>query len=784
MLLPERIATRFNKLSMLSLKLHKTASSIAFIKQALFFNVVPKFAKLHGQFLNNKSHSQAERSLMIDHVLEHTKTLSRIQIEFSEVSSYLHEKLGSKLYKLLFKVYCIEKWQDYRLQSFKTKNKKLKDLTKNCHVPRSKQYDIPIINLGNIELTERERCTLSFGLDHSFIDKNKNVKTYLAANFESLAESVEKSLKPEKREQFHEFLRAYTDIFTKNVYAAKDYTYYNLKRLIKNNNVAIVPGDKESCVVIMKRSDYMTKMQNMIDEGIENGIYEETTDTTLKDLSRFKDFLYRNFKNYKKYKDMLPTSSQPAQMYGLAKTHKFENIADINIDQLKFRPIIAQVGTSTYKAAQVIANYLKPLISENTNIIKNTQSFPEMLKNQPHLNSTEEYVSYDVESLFTNVPVRETIDFIIDQIYNKNKLKPIATKLIFKRLLLKLATESVFIFNEKFYKQTDGCTMGGPLSVIFADIFMTKLENDVVTPKNPKFYKRFVDDSIRRREKGTFDELLQNMNNYHAKIKFTTEVAPVKFLDTEIAYEEDGIKTSVYRSDKKLPVHWSSKIPKKYKRNAINTDLHRAKKIASNFADELNKIRQKFKKANYPERFTESVIRQFAEKNDDEPLIPTNFFEIPKSFVWVSLPYCEKNEEISKNFIRKFHKFTGNAYTLCIKWNTKKVKSLLSLKSKNPHPSCKIYYGECNCGETYIGETARNVEVRWKEHNSLQGSSEPSRHLQSHPDHAFSWKVLFSAPLNTRERKNLEASIIAIKRPSLNNQIDTKVLLLFRNGIT
>ena len=179
---------------------------------------------------------------------------------------------------------------------------------------------------------------------------------------------------------------------------------------------------------------------------------KKTTDTTLKDFLRFKDFLYRNFKNFEKYKDMLPTSSQPAQLYGLAKTHKFEKITDINLEQLKFRPIIAQVGTSTYKAAQVIANYLKPLISENNNIIKNTQSFPELLKNQPTLEPTEEYVSYDVESLFTNVPVRETIDYIIDQIYNKNKLNPIATKLVFKGLLLKLATESIFIFNNQFYR--------------------------------------------------------------------------------------------------------------------------------------------------------------------------------------------------------------------------------------------------------------------------------------------------------------------------------------------
>ena len=60
--------------------------------------------------------------------------------------------------------------------------------------------------------------------------------------------------------------------------------------------------------------------------------------------------------------------------------------------------------------------------------------------------------------------------------------------------------------------------------------------------------------------------------------------------------------------------------------------------------------------------------------------------------------------------------------------------------------------------------------------------SEPSRYLKSNPTHAFTWKVLMNAPINDRARKNLEASFIALSRPSLNEQIDAKKLLLFRNG--
>ena len=48
----------------------------------------------------------------------------------------------------------------------------------------------------------------------------------------------------------------------------------------------------------------------------------------------------------------------------------------------------------------------------------------------------EEDVSYDGESLFVNIPINETINHILNEIYNKKKLKRIGSKLIFKLLLL------------------------------------------------------------------------------------------------------------------------------------------------------------------------------------------------------------------------------------------------------------------------------------------------------------------------------------------------------------
>ena len=212
----------------------------------------------------------------------------------------------------------------------------------------------------------------------------------------------------------------------------------------------------------MKISDYVTKLDTMIDDGIMKGTFVETTDNTLKELSRFQDFLYRNFHNYERYKDMQPDSNQPERRYGLAKTHKFETLEDITVANLKFRPIIDQTGTFTYNAAKVISDYLRPFC-KNEYSINDTQKVPNILSSVTPFHDDKEDVSYDVQSLFTNIPIKETINYVTEQIYVHKKLTLICLKLIFRRLLLKLATECNFKFNSRFFKQADGCTMGGPL---------------------------------------------------------------------------------------------------------------------------------------------------------------------------------------------------------------------------------------------------------------------------------------------------------------------------------
>ena len=293
------------------------------------------------------------------------------------------------------------------------------NLIKRNRKPCNTNYSTPIINLSNFNLSSQKTQLLKLGLNYCFVDKNKDVQRFLAANMESLADSIKGNIDHKNLEHFCEFLCGYTDVFTNSIYATKDYTYHNLCGIIQNKDIVVVRGDKDSSVVIMKKSDYVTKLDTTIDGGIIKGTYVETTDNMLKKLSRFQDFLYRNFNKY-----------QPARLYGTIKTYKFETLEDITVANLKFRPMIDQTGMLTYNVAKVISDYLRPLC-KNEYSIYDTPKFPSMLSSIPPLQDDEEDVSYDLESLFTNIPLQETINYIIEQIYVHKKLMPIYLKLIF-----------------------------------------------------------------------------------------------------------------------------------------------------------------------------------------------------------------------------------------------------------------------------------------------------------------------------------------------------------------
>ena len=271
-------------------------------------------------------------------------------------------------------------------------------------------------------------------------------------------------------------------------------------------------------------------------------------------------------------------------------------------------------------------------------------------------------VSYDIVSLFTNVPINETIDIILEKAFSiKHRSVVKRTRTVFdrvevkrkgrkgpnyrptyelvpreitesveqfnglekhqlKKLLVICTQKSHFQFKGNFFDQIDGVAMGSPLGPTFAEMFMAYFEEkymELIKEHGVVLWLRFVDDILlffKDISKST--ELLANLNNKHPNIKFTeeretlaeSESYELPFLDVLVTRNVDnGIQTDVYRKKTFTGtyLHWTSLSPRDYKIGLINCLLDRAYRICSTeqaLKKEVVKIKQILYKNEYPRK--------------------------------------------------------------------------------------------------------------------------------------------------------------------------------------
>ena len=191
------------------------------------------------------------------------------------------------------------------------------------------------------------------------------------------------------------------------------------------------------------------------------------------------------------YKDLNPSCSRPEIMYGSAKVHK------IVTDGLpSFRPILCAIGTPTYKLAKFLAPMLEALTT-NEYAIKDSATFAEELQS---FDSKLVMVSFDIESLFTNIPLQEAIDLCVANSFKDRTHVDNLSKDRFRELLTRAMSEALILFDQKFYKPHDGVAMGSPLGATLANVFLCYHEKiwfqNCPSEFKSVIYRRYRDDTF------------------------------------------------------------------------------------------------------------------------------------------------------------------------------------------------------------------------------------------------------------------------------------------------
>ena len=163
--------------------------------------------------------------------------------------------------------------------------------------------------------------------------------------------------------------------------------------------------------------------------------------------------------------------------------------------------------------------------------------------------------------------------------------------------------------------------------------------------------------------------------------------------------------------------------------------MHRAKRIADNCNIEVKRITKKFLSTSFPKSFIRNTIEYF--NNEENDCIISEWLFDERKLIILRLPFSESKGKFTKNLTKKFVIFTNNKCKFNSVWNTGNIRSLFQIKDNVKHYSYVVYEGNCSCGENYVGESVRNVVLRWAEHEDPNKQSEPAKHLKYFPNHQF-----------------------------------------------
>ena len=568
------------------------------------------------------------------------------------------------------------------------------------------------------------------------IHQLSSVQLNAASRFRSTANSVQRSAKIELNEigQKH---RKVNQV---------------LRSLATDQSIVITRPDKGRGVVIMNKCEYLQKMETILND--DTTFHRIDHDPTIANENRLITTLLRlrkeGFISPEEYNLARPSGSRAARLYGLPKLHKAN---------CPLRPVMSATKTVGYGLGKMLTSRLSQL-RRSPYAIKDSFDFVHKIRTSAHVDKM--MVSFDVTSLFTNVPLTYTINYILDQVYptcRKNcqhlpmtkKCTECRARKDFETLLRTATSETHFTFDKKMYVQHNGVAMGAPLAPVMADIFMAHLETtlmDELTSIGVCEWHRYVDDTFVLVQPGTeVADLLTVLNRFHPSIKFTYELeanGSLPFLDVRVTRspERHTFETTIYRKPTftGLMINWNSFVPLQYKKASVDSMVRRALSICSTYlslTEEFAEIRRYGLANGYPRSFIDIHIAVGLSRYMERQVPQT--IERPigceKKRMYVEVPFIGRTTQSMK--LRFHHLSSQLRPDLDIRFFTKPPPSVQTFfRNKDPiakHMQSNVVYSvQCSdCDQVYIGKTTRHAMTRLCEHGAPSSMFNPSTTVTS-----------------------------------------------------
>lgn len=778
----------FRILEKFLLKYDKLYADLCFLKFCDNNQLLPKFVNFQlydVSFVNDPATIDFKRKLINNEISKKEEALRvaskdclRTLIQFRQATSTFH---------FYSSVYCLKRLvQQQKSDNFFKHNKKLQELYGGTpFIPKIQSY---ITNLSSYRLSQPEKSLLNKGLNFSTRGTVREIdrKLEMEKVFMSILEKRERNqVRITSEENLKTKLRCFG---IKHCQVGKEVLTKEEKNAIKtlkgNIQIVIQRPDKGGGVVVLNRDAYEEKLTNIISDQSK---FMECAPSQTEKVKKEINTIARKLKEHQPslfYKLRRIGDYNFGHLYGLPKLHK-------NMENPPLRPIISMSGTVTHEVAQYINSLIRPYLNSSQIVTSGTELLVSI--GDLTIEPGECLVSLDVESLFTNVPVEQTIDIILAAVYNNDRIPPpTLTSDIMKELLILCTTKTPFQYKNKTYIQSDGISMGSPLGPTFADFYMANLENRLLEEdrrSNPKFYKRYVDDILAIFKRKNHINLFKQRLARSSVLNFTHEEMKdnkFNFLDVHLSLnQENKLTTTVYikPTDNGLYGDFSAYTPDTYKKSIIKSLVHRAEKYTHSWAaysTEIDRIKQILSNNNFPQALTERVIAQSLNKYLDDTGQTESQSTVDIFVRLFSLESYTKDKHQLSSILKEHIKPVDVQKVIRVRayFKPKKLSSSFSTRPRNEDlfkSSHVVYQFQCpkdGCSASYVGYTTCTLEKRIKQH-TYSSSSIHKHFTTDHPEGQVPSDIKYNfSIINSRqchiELKIVEAIIIKTNNPFIN----------------
>ncbi|XP_049828734.1 uncharacterized protein LOC126267492 [Schistocerca gregaria] len=723
----------FNKFKKTTVKLHQTNLNLKYNKICSANNIIPNYIKIN---VNNMSPAaqRAKRTAETAWLKYEISSLYSKKQELNVSLYKLHLELGnhisssSVLYDTIERInhhsqsIMQRKWQ-------KQEQKLNKLLNKNCSKTETHTqhtFHERLVNFTDITLTKEEQQLLEKGpkynlnthITHKTIENLITETEYIIGQHEKTnTRDFNPGLTRELvTEEMKQIIRRNKPSINTNKKTADEKTINSIHRKLKQHNALITKADKGNALVLITKAEYIEKTEKFLTE---NKISKLTSDPTQRYQRNVKTLL-KNITHtltQNQTKRMTQKNPKAPLLTSLPKVHK---------PLIPVRPVVDFRKAPSYLLGRHMHTFLqKTYTYTNNRSLKNTGDIIEKIKNI-NIPPTAKLVSFDITSMYTNIPTEETINIIEQQLKCK-KFPDIQINEISS--ILRLITEqNYFTFNNNFYSQQEGLPMGSPISGTLANIFLDHIENtifnNIVKQGGYKiiYWYRYVDDIICLVDEthNRIEELHSNINTVHPQIHFTMEIEKnqtLNFLDLTITRNNHQHEFSIYRkpTSTSTVIHNTSNHPTVHKYASFTHMLHRINRTPlkpENYTQELNIIKQIAVENNYKTDIINKLNNKIKRKQAVHTDNTADHTTQANRGRWYTLTYNNKISHRIGNILKK----QGIPITFRTN-NTVQKRLRPDRKTADKFSNAGIYQLTCNsCQAQYIGQTSRNFRTRYTEH--------------------------------------------------------------------